>query len=274
MNLFTKCATSTPHQQPHQVDWIDTLSTVARAAGSVALRHFRQDLTVETKADGSPVTIADRAAEKAAVDWITARFPDDGIIAEEGGQYGRPNAERRWVIDPIDGTESFVRGVPLWGTMLGVMTNDAVIAGVVFCPAVDELIVAAESAGCWYNGSRCAVSDVSDFARATILGTSERFPGNPHRKERWTTLAKQVGLTRTWGDCYGYMLVATGRAEVMADNRLSIWDYAPLVPIIREAGGVITDWRGNNTFGGDAIATNQALADKVRSILLESAANG
>jgi fructose-1,6-bisphosphatase/inositol monophosphatase family enzyme len=158
--------------------------------------------------------------------------------------------------------------------MLGVMTNDAVIAGVVFCPAVDELVVAAESAGCWYNGLRCTVSDVSDLSRATILGTSEHFPGKPHRKERWTTLARQAGLTRTWGDCYGYLLVATGRAEVMADNRLAIWDYAPLVPIIREAGGVLTDWRGNNSFGGDAIATNQALADKVRSVLLESAANG
>ena len=256
------------------MDWIDILTSAARAAGSVALRHFRQDLSVETKADGSPVTIADRTAEKAALDWITARFPDDGILAEEGGQHGRPNAERQWVIDPIDGTISFVRGVPLWGTMIGVMANDAVIAGVVFCPAVDELVVAAESAGCWYNGSRCAVSDVSDLSRATILGTSERFPGKPHRKERWTALAKQAGLTRTWGDCYGYLLVATGRAEVMADNRLSIWDYAPLVPIIREAGGVITDWRGNKTFGGDAIATNQALADKVRSILLDTATNG
>jgi fructose-1,6-bisphosphatase/inositol monophosphatase family enzyme len=143
----------------------------------------------------------------------------------------------------------------------------------VFCAAVDELVVAAESAGCWYNGSRCVVSDVSDLARATILATSERFPGNPQRKERWTTLSTQAGLTRTWGDCYGYLLVATGRAEVMADNRLSIWDYAPLVPIIREAGGVITDWRGNSTFGGDAIATNRLLSDRVRSVLLEHAVN-
>ena len=253
------------------MDWIDILTSAARTAGLVALQHFRKTLTVETKSDGSPVTIADRAAEKAAIDWISARFPDDGILGEEGGRHGPPNAEREWVIDPIDGTISFVRGVPLWGTMIGVMSHDAVIAGVVFCPALDELVVAAESAGCWFNGSRCAVSDVSELSRATILGTTERFPGKPQRKERWTALSKQVGLTRTWGDCYGYMLVATGRAEVMADNRLSIWDYAPLVPIIREAGGVITDWRGNTSFGGDAIATNRALADSVRSALLESA---
>ncbi len=217
--------------------------------------------------------MADRAAEKAAIDWITTRFPDDAILAEEGGSCGPPNAERRWVIDPIDGTVSYVHGVPLWGTMIGVMTGDTIVAGAIFCAALDEMVVAAESAGCWYNGSRCAVSDVSELARATILGTSERFPGKPQRQQRWRALAQQVGLARTWGDCYGYMLVATGRAEVMADNRLSIWDYAPLAPIIREAGGVITDWRGNSTFGGDAIATNRALGDKVRSVLLETAAS-
>ena len=251
------------------MDWIDVLTSVARAAGSVALQHFRQDLTVETKTDGSPVTIADRAAEKAAVDWIAGRFPRDGIIAEEGGRSGPPNAERQWVIDPIDGTISFVRGVPLWGTMVGVLTGDTVMAGAIFCAALDELVVAAESAGCWYNGSRCSVSDVSDLASATILGTSERFPGKPERQQRWKALAQEAKLSRTWGDCYGYLLVATGRAEVMADNRLSIWDYAPLVPIIREAGGVITDWRGSSSFGGDAIATNRALADKVRALLLD-----
>lgn len=253
------------------MDWIDILTGVARAAGAVALRHYRRDLTVETKADGSPVTIADRAAENAAVEWIRERFPNDGILAEEGGQYGSPNAERRWVVDPIDGTISFVRGVPLWGTMVGVMTAETIIAGVVFCPALGELVVAAHSEGCWYNGSRCNVSEVSDLARATILVTSERFPGKPERQDRWKTLAQQVAVSRTWGDCYGYLLVATGRAEVMADHRLGLWDYAPLVPIISEAGGVITDWRGNTAFGGDAIATNRALADTVRRVLVSPA---
>lgn len=250
------------------MDWIDLLTSVARAAGSVALQHFRANLTVETKSDGSPVTIADRAAERTAIDWISARFPNDEILGEEGGRAGPPNTERRWVVDPIDGTISFVHGVPLWGTMIGVMTGDSVLAGAVFCPALDELIVAAESAGCWYNGSRCAVSEVSELSRATILGTSERFPGKPERQQRWKTLAQQVALTRTWGDCYGYLLVATGRAEVMVDNRLNLWDYAPLVPIINEAGGVITDWRGYTGFGGDAIATNRALAETVRNVLI------
>jgi histidinol phosphatase-like enzyme (inositol monophosphatase family) len=250
------------------VNWIDPLATVARHAGAAALRHYRRRLTVETKADGSPVTIADREAEAVARDWIAQRFAGDTIIGEEGGTSGTPNAARQWVIDPIDGTKSFVRGVPLWGTMIGVMEGSEVLAGAVFCPALDELVVAANSEGCWHNGSRCQVSSVSDLASATILTTSGAFSGRADRQLRWNELAQRVSVARTWGDCFGYVLVATGRAEVMVDNRLRIWDYAPLVPIIREAGGIVTDWTGAPAFGGDAIATNRALAHEVRSALI------
>ncbi|MGQ0640263.1 MAG: inositol monophosphatase family protein [Gemmatimonadaceae bacterium] len=251
------------------MDWLDALATVARQAGVRALRDFRTNVTVETKADGSPVTVADRAAEDAARSWITQRFPADEIFGEERGPTGMPNAVRRWVIDPIDGTKSFIRGVPLWGTMIGVIERDVVVAGAVFCPAIDELVVAAQDAGCWHNGTRCTVSSVSDLSDAMILTTGERFAEYPERQQRWLALSRRVALARTWGDCYGYLLVATGRAEAMVDNRLKIWDYAPLVPILREAGGVITDWRGQSDFGGDAIATNQTLAHDVRSALIE-----
>ncbi|MGH7710809.1 MAG: inositol monophosphatase family protein [Gemmatimonadaceae bacterium] len=254
------------------MDWLATLETVARGAGSAALRRYRTDLTVQTKSDGSPVTIADREAEEAARAWIVKRFPEDGVIGEEGGYSGPPNAGRQWVIDPIDGTRTFLRGVPLWGSMIGVMQSNIVLAGAVFCPALDELVVAAEGAGCWHNGSRCEVSTVSDLRAATILTTDDRFPGHADRQQRWMALSRRVAVARTWGDCYGYLLVATGRAEVMADNALSLWDYAPLVPIIREAGGAITDWRGQSEFGGDAIATNRALSEQVHSALIEAAA--
>jgi histidinol-phosphatase len=250
------------------MDWLDALATVARLAGAIALRHFRTDLRVETKADGSPVTVADRAAEEAARGWITQHFPRDEILGEEGGKTGAPNAARRWVIDPIDGTKTFIHGVPLWGTMIGVLEQDSVIAGSIFCPAVDEIVVAAQGAGCWHNGIRCRVSHVSQLSAATILTTNERFAEYPERQQRWLSLTRRVALTRTWGDCFGYLLVATGRAEAMIDNKLSIWDYAPLVPIISEAGGSITDWRGNSDYGGDAIATNAALAQPVREALL------
>jgi histidinol-phosphatase len=251
------------------MDWLDAVAEVARLAGSTALRHYRTDLAVTTKADGSPVSIADLEAERAARYWINQYFPGDAIVGEEEGPSEPPNAAHRWIIDPIDGTLSFIRGVPLWGTMIGVMSGDNVLAGAVFFPALDELIVAADSAGCWHNGSRCSVSEVSNLAEATILTTDGRFRDNADRQRKWAALTTRAALVRTWGDCYGYLLVATGRAEVMVDNRLHIWDYAPLVPIVREAGGIITDWRGNAAFGGDAIATNRLLADDVRRVLAE-----
>ncbi|MEW5916295.1 MAG: histidinol-phosphatase [Gemmatimonadota bacterium] len=251
------------------MNWLEPVTEVARLTGQVALRYYRADIAVETKHDGSPVTIADRAAESVARTWIAEHFPDDAVVGEEGGASGPPNAQRRWVIDPIDGTKSFVRGVPFWGTMIGVLHGDDVLAGAVFCPALDEIVVAARDQGCWFNGQRCSVSPVATLEQATILTTDDRFSDRPRRQQRWNDLAHRVALARTWGDCYGYLMVATGRAEVMVDNRLSIWDYAPLVPIVSEAGGVISGWHGRAAFGGDAIATNAALAVEVRRLLCD-----
>lgn len=252
------------------IDWLDTLTSVTQQTAAVALRHYRNDLTIETKLDGSPVTVADRQAEQAAREWIIRHFPRDAILGEEYGSSGHAPAQRCWLIDPIDGTKSFIRGVPLWGTMLGVMEEGVHVAGAVCCPAVNELVVAARDAGCWHNGSRCMVSRVEELSRATILTTDDTFRANIARRERWQALADRVAVARTWGDCYGYVLVATGRAELMADHRLNLWDYAPLVPIMREAGGVITDWRGGaERFGGDALASNLALADTLRVTLYD-----
>ena len=240
---------------------------LARITGMVALRHYRSRLTVETKADGSPVTIADRAAEEAARAWVRAHFPEDGILGEELGEE-RPGARRRWVIDPIDGTKSFVRGAPLWGSLVALCEGERVLAGAAYFPAVEELVVAAPGAGCWWNGSRCQVSTVDAIASATVLTTDERFRERPERRAGWLALSHAASVSRTWGDCFGYLLVATGRAEVMCDPILSPWDAAALQPIIEEAGGVFTDWSGVPTaFGGSAIATNRMLADDARSTL-------
>jgi histidinol-phosphatase len=246
---------------------LEAVTDVSRLAGRVALRYFKQGMQVAIKSDGSPVTIADRNAEDAARTWISARFPGDGILGEEHGM-SNTSARRRWFIDPIDGTKTFVRGVPLWGTMIAVAEGNDVIAGAIFCPVVDELVAAAAGCSCWWNGTRCSVSAESSLERATILATSERFRHNPHRAPLWQALGGRVAVTRTWGDCYGYLLVATGRAELMVDDRLSPWDTAPLLPIIREAGGVFSDWRGGSTLdGGDAIASNAALAEICRQAL-------
>lgn len=243
---------------------LEAAQVVARAAGDVAHAHYRTALTVEAKGDGSPVTIADREAERAARDWLAQRFPDDGILGEEFGvREGRSG--RRWLLDPIDGTKSFVRGVPLWGTLVAVAEGDHVLAGAAYFPAVDEIVAAAPGEGCWWNGRRAHVSEVSTLAGATALVTDDRTFATPALAGAWHALAAQVGVARGWGDCFGYLLVATGRAEVMVDPVINPWDAACFLPIIEEAGGVFTDLTGHRTaFGGHAIATNAALATAAR----------
>jgi histidinol-phosphatase len=248
-------------------EFLDAVTDVARLAGDVALRHFKRGVAVEWKSDGSPVTIADREAEKTAREWIGRRFPGHGILGEEEGET-LVGAEYRWIVDPIDGTKTFVRGVPLWGTLVAVSKGDVVVAGAAYFPAVGEMIVAAPGAGCWWNGSRCRVSQVASLTDAMVLTTDERFRHTPERAGPWRSLAAKSAVARSWGDCYGYLLVATGRAEVMVDGIVGAWDTAPLLPIITEAGGVFTDWSGRATaFGGSAIATNALLANDVRTIL-------
>ena len=243
---------------------------LARLTGDIALRHYRSRLVVETKADGSPVTIADRAAEEAARTWVRRFFPDDGVLGEEFGEE-RAGARRRWVVDPIDGTKSFVRGTPLWGSLVALCEGDSVLAGAAYFPAIGELIAAAPGAGCWWNGSRCAVSTVATLDAATVLTTDGRFHERPARRGGWERVATAASIARTWGDCFGYLLVATGRAEMMCDAILSPWDAAALYPIVREAGGTFTDWDGVDTaFGGSAVATNGALAANVRALLADS----
>jgi histidinol-phosphatase len=246
---------------------LEAVAEVARLAGAVALGHFRSGLTVESKRDGSPVTRADREAEQAVRDWIARRFPGDGVLGEEYGAMN-PDARRRWIVDPIDGTRTFVRGVPLWGTLVAVAEGEEVLAGAAAFPGVDELVAAANGEGCWWNGVRTRVSEVSEIGQAAVLTTDERFSYAPQYLEGWRQLASAAGLVRSWGDCYGYLLVATGRAEVMVDGIMSAWDAAALLPVIREAGGAFTDWNGAATaFGGSAIATNAHLASEVRSLL-------
>jgi histidinol phosphatase-like enzyme (inositol monophosphatase family) len=246
---------------------LEAAAEVAKLAGDVALSYFGKSPKVEQKADGSPVTIADRSAEDAAREWIERRFPSDGIMGEERA-HTRPNAARRWYIDPIDGTKSFIHGVPLWGTLIAVAEGDSVLAGAAYFPALADTIAAAIGVGSWWNGARCAVSDVATVADALVLTTGVRFAAAPHRRAGWERLADSAALARTWGDCYGYLLVATGRAEVMVDATMSDWDSAAFLPIITEAGGVFTDWSGRETgFGKSAIATNRALADEARELL-------
>ena len=246
---------------------LNAADEAARLAGGVAFRHWRTGIAADTKGDGSPVTIADREAERALRDWIAAHFPKDGILGEEFGEQAGTSG-RTWLLDPIDGTRAFVAGTPLWGSLVAVMEGDTVLAGAASFPAVDEHLAAAPGEGCWHNGSRCRVSDVASLDQATVLTTDLAGTQHAARLAGWLALACKARQARTWGDCYGYLLVATGRAELMCDAILNPWDGACFVPIIAEAGGVITDWDGGpGPILASAVATNRLLAQAMRAIL-------
>lgn len=245
---------------------LDVALEVARCAGATTLDHFQTTLDVELKSDRSPVTIADRTAEAAAREMIEQRFPDDGIVGEELG-VARPDARRRWILDPIDGTLSFVHGVPLYGVLVAVEEGDDAVVGVIHFPALQETIGAARGEGCWWNDARARVSGVSDVTEALVLCTCAEEMAPRGHADGWRQLGEQVAMVRTWGDCYGHALVATGRAEAMFDPVLARWDAAALAPVIDEAGGVYTDWSGRPTQMSDSgISTNLALAVDLRRI--------
>jgi histidinol phosphatase-like enzyme (inositol monophosphatase family) len=251
---------------PNQL-WLEAALELATRTGRVALGKFRKGLKVDLKRDDSPVTEADRAAEQFAREWIAQRFADHGVMGEEFGETN-PSARYRWLIDPIDGTRTFVAGVPLWGTLVALCEGETVIAGAASYPAAGESIAAATGEGCWSNGARCQVSTTTALERAVVLTTDERFKHAPQRRDGWMRLAAAANTSRTWGDCYGYLLVATGRAEVMVDGSMMPWDAAPFVPIVTEAGGVFVDYSGRTTgFGTGAVATNGALAAKAHTLL-------
>jgi len=261
----------------------------ARMAGKTTLRHFQAGVEPEWKSDHSPVTIADREAEAFLRDRIERTYPGDGIVGEELGIV-RPEARRRWILDPIDGTRSFIRGVPLYGVLIGVEEGDPaeeaeVIAGVIHFPALGETVAACRGGGCWWNGRRCRVSAIDRLEDAALLMTDAirpepdragdrgspegaAGPSTPGWQAGWRVLAREAGLVRGWSDCYGHALVATGRAEAMIDPLMSVWDAAALLPVIEEAGGVCADLAGRRTIrGGSLISTNALLSNTIRSQL-------
>jgi histidinol phosphatase-like enzyme (inositol monophosphatase family) len=251
---------------------LELARAAATEAGRITLGYFRrEDVEVELKADASPVTVADREAEEHLRRRIAAEFPDDGIVGEEfPEQDGRSGF--RWIVDPIDGTKSFIRGVPLYGTLVGVEHQGHGVVGVVEMPALDERLYAAKGQGAWHQpGSKepqaARVSSCARLADALFCTTSVDGFHRIGRAVAFERLRDAALLTRTWGDCYGYVLVATGRAEVMIDPQMNVWDAAAIQPIVEEAGGTFTDWQGKPTIrGGQGIATNSRVLDEVLAI--------
>lgn len=239
----------------------------ARAGGKRTLPYFNAGTAVEWKQDGSPLTQADRESERAIRETIGRAFPDHGILGEEEGETAG-EAPYRWIVDPLDGTRTFVRGVPLYGTLIGLEVRGEPVVGVVYLPALDELVAAARGLGCTWNGRPCRVSRVDRLDEALVAVTDERTARQ--RSGAYARLSEASGMQRTWADCYAYVLVATGRAEVALDPIMNVWDCAALLPIVEEAGGRFTDWRGQRTIhGGEAVATNGLLHERVLGLLAE-----
>jgi len=253
--------------EPALRDLLEVAVEAALAGGRRTLAYFNSGEPVELKADGSPVTVADREAEALMRRIIEGTYPGHAILAEESGE--KPGRQPfRWIVDPLDGTRTFVRGVPLFGTLVGVEAYGEPLVGVVYLPALDELITAARGEGCRWNGRTCHVSTVSRLEDALLVVTDERSARA--RSGAYERLSSRTQLQRTWADCYGYMLVATGRAEIALDPVMAVWDCAALVPIVEEAGGHFTDWRGRRTIhSGEAVATNGALQREVLGLLAE-----
>lgn len=248
---------------------LDAARRFSQEAGAVTLRYFGSQVAWEAKADGSPVTRADRESEQLLRERIRDAFPGHGILGEEFGEE-RPDAPVRWILDPIDGTRSFMRGVPLYGVLIGVELRGDPVVGVAHFPALQETVWAGRGLGCRWNGEPCRVSETSSLDDALLLTTDlERILSGPNGAG-WRTLQKRSQLTRTWGDCYGHALVATGRAEAMIDPVLSLWDSAPLLTILTEAGGRFTDLSGEATIhGGSGVSTNGLLHGEVLAHLAQ-----
>lgn len=240
---------------------------LARGAGDLSLTYFRKQPETSTKADGSYVTIADREAEAYLRRQIAERFPDDGVLGEEEGErHGRSG--RRWILDPIDGTFAFVHGVPFYGVLIALEIDGEPSVGVVNIPALNEIVAAASGLGCLFNGEPARVSTTASLAEALLLATDFNGCARYGFGRAAEELQARAKTSRTWGDCYGYVLVATGRADVMFDPVMNLWDCAPLLPIMEEAGGTFTDWRGERTVkGGNSIATNGLLFDEVMTVV-------
>jgi histidinol phosphatase-like enzyme (inositol monophosphatase family) len=250
-------------------DLRDFAADLAWQAGKLTLRYFQTDFTTEFKQDQSPVTIADRAGERLMRELIEERYPGHSILGEEEGET-RPGATYRWILDPIDGTKTFVRGVPMYAVLVGLERDGEPVVGAINIPAMGELLHAACGEGCNWNGRRARVSSVASLGDALLLCTDAESMARHGRGAAYRRLVAATKLQRSWGDAYGYVLVATGRAEVMLDPIVSVWDCAALLPVVTEAGGSFTDWSGRTTiYAEEAIATNGRVYEELMQLVGE-----
>jgi histidinol-phosphatase len=241
----------------------------ARAAGAIALRYFRGRFDVTLKTDQTPVTQADREAERAIVDRLRAAFPDVGVLGEEYGEEGAQG--RRWIIDPIDGTQNFVRGIPYWATLIALEEEGEVTLGVVHAPATGDLLWARRGGGAFANDEPLRVSTIDRLADATVCHSSLRDLRQLRPARHWdgfVRLVDRTGRQRGFGDYFGYTFVLRGQAELMIECDLKPWDLAPFQVLFEEAGGRLTDFEGRPTvYSGTVLASNGRLHAEALAVL-------
>jgi len=215
---------------------------LADAARASTMRWFRRPIDIETKADMSPVTLADRETEERLREMITERFPDHGIFGEELG-HSNPDAEFQWVLDPIDGTRSFIAGVPSFGCLIGVMRNNEPVVGVIEQPAMHERFIGVKGRPSFFNSMECRTSDRSTLAEARVFATTpDMF--TPEELVAFDAVSLPGSMRRFGLDCYAFGLLAAGHADIVMESDLKPHDILPIVPVIEGAGGRVCDWQG------------------------------
>jgi histidinol-phosphatase len=249
---------------------LEVAVAAAEAAGEIALRYFRTRLAVDYKSDRSPVTEADRECEQRIAELLCRSFPDYGLIGEEFGERGAGagSTRPRWIIDPIDGTKNFIRGIPYFATLIGLEEDGQVTTGVVYAPAVDDLLWAQKGAGAFDRNGRLQVSSIDSLRDGTVVFGGLDIFRKAGRWDGFERLVRGSGRQRGFGDYFGHTFVARGQAEAMVELDVKPWDLAAVKIIVEEAGGRFTDFTGAATiYGGDAIASNGLVHDEILKLL-------
>ncbi len=239
---------------------------LADISGSIISSYFRTHVSVDSKSDSSPVTIADKKAEEIMREEIISEFPNHGVVGEEFGEYNS-TAEYKWILDPIDGTKSFISGTVTFGTLIALVKDEEPILGVINQPVLGEFLIG-DNNSCELNGVKTTIRNIENLSDATLLTTDHLDIKKYQDISKFEKLLDKVKLYRNWGDCYGYYLLATGYADIMIDPIMNIWDLMALIPIVKGSGGIITDYHGGNPVKGNSIiATSPKLHKQVIDIL-------
>lgn len=248
-------------------------TSLAYRAGQITLGYFNTGIRPDFKPDDTPVTAADRAAETFIRAEIEKAYPTHAILGEEFGETTANGSAFRWIIDPIDGTKSFMRGVPLYAVLIGLEVEGQIKVGAAYYPGTSEMLAAYEGGGTWWNGRRAHVSDVDDLSQAYVCFTNVRNMAKHNREREWQAINEKAFSSRGWSDAYGYLLVATGRAEVMLDPIMADWDCGPFPVILKEAGGYFGNWSGQvGHTHKEAMATNAKLFPIVSKLFQDARA--